>query len=139
MDGAPLRSARMPSRRLRIRSAALVAGLGVALAPAAAADAAPTLRCKSADLRYPFEPGGPKTFGVFELRITNGTCRKAHRVAKAWMAKLELNILLGDETVPRRAAGFAFTTLPPDAAQTFNERGRRDATTIRFDYRVPNG
>ena len=38
-----------------------------------------------------------------------------------------------------RVAGFAFETLPPDAAQTYNERGRKRAKTIRFDYRVPNG
>jgi hypothetical protein len=105
----------------------------------AAADAAPTLRCKSADLRYPFQPGGPKTFGVFKLRITDGECAEAHRVARAWMAEFELNILLGSAKLPRKVAGFTFTTLPPDAAQTFNERGRRGTTTIRFDYVVPNG
>jgi hypothetical protein len=29
--------------------------------------------------------------------------------------------------------------LPPNAAQTYNERGRKGTKTIRFDYRVPNG
>lgn len=127
--------------RHAIRAAGIVFVAVVALPPAAVADAdaEPMLRCKSADLRYPFEPGGPKTFGVFKLRITDGTCRKAHRVAKAWMAKFELNVLLGDVKLPRRAAGFTFTTLPPDAAQTYRERGRKGTTTIRFDYRVPNG
>ena len=46
---------------------ALLAALAVL--PAATAGAATTQRCKSADLRYPFEPGGPKTFGVFKLRV----------------------------------------------------------------------
>jgi hypothetical protein len=105
----------------------------------AIADAEPALRCKSADLRYPFEPGGPKTFGVFKLQITNGRCRQAHRVARAWMARFELNILLGQVKLPHQVAGFTFTTLPPNAAQTFREQGRKETTTIRFDYRVPNG
>jgi hypothetical protein len=76
---------------------------------------------------------------VFKLRITDGTCRNAHRVAKAWMAKFELNILLGHVKLPRTAAGFTFTTLPPNAAQTYRERGRKGTTTIFFDYRVPSG
>jgi hypothetical protein len=95
--------------------------------------------CKSADLRYPFMPGGAKTFGVFELRITGGGCTTAHRVAKAWMQKLEANIRGGSGNVPRSAGGFSFTTLPAHAAQTYSERGRRGSTTIRFDYVVPNG
>jgi hypothetical protein len=110
-----------------------------ALLPPAVADARPTLRCKSADLRYPFREGGPKTFGVFKLRITGGGCTTAHRVAKAWMDEFEANIDAGRLELPRMVRGFAFTTLPPDAAQTYRERGRRRATTIRFDYRVPNG
>jgi hypothetical protein len=126
-----------------IRAAGIVLVTPVALLPLATATAeaheTPTLRCKAADLRYPFEPGGPKTFGVFKLRITDGTCRKAHRVAKAWMAEFELNILLGHVTLPRTVAGFVFTTLPPNAAQAYRERGRKGATTIRFDYRIPNG
>ena len=133
----------MPSQSLRVRRAIRAAGIALVtvavLPPAADANAAAALNCRSADLRYPFEPGGPKTFGVFDLRITDGTCRKAHRVAKAWMAKFELNLLLGEVKLPRRAAGFTFTSLPPDAAQTFRLRGRNGTTTIRFDYRVPNG
>lgn len=125
--------------RHAIRVAGVVFVTVVALPPVAKAEAAPTLRCNSADLRYPFEPGGPKTFGVFKLRITDGTCKQAHRVAKAWMAKFELNILLGAVKLPRTVAGFTFTTLPPNAAQTYRERGRKGTTTIRFDYRVPNG
>jgi hypothetical protein len=105
-------------------------------APAAARD---TLRCRSADLRYPFQQGGPKTFGVFKLRITNGRCRTAHRVAKAWMDEFEANIRAGRVKLPRQVLGFSFTTLPATEAQTYRERGRRRATTIRFDYRVPNG
>lgn len=113
--------------------------LALALLPAAGADARPAQRCKSADLRYPFQEGGPKTFGVFKLRITGGGCRTAHRVAKAWMKEFEANIAAGRVKLPRSVEGFAFATLPPNAAQTYRERGRRAATTIRFDYRVPNG
>jgi hypothetical protein len=117
---------------------ALVAVLAL-LATAPAADASSPVRCKSADLRYPFQPGGPKTFGVFRLQITNGTCSKAHRVARSWMAEFELELILGRVKLPRRVAGFSFTSLPPNAAQTYRERGRKGATTIRFDYVVPNG
>ena len=127
------------ARMQTIRAAAIALVTLAALLPAADANAASALDCRSADLRYPFQPGGPKTFGVFDLRITDGTCRKAHRVAKAWMAKFELNLLLGEVKLPRRAAGFTFTSLPPNAAQTFRLRGRSGTTTIRFDYRVPNG
>jgi hypothetical protein len=95
--------------RLAICAALFVAVL--ALLPAAPAAAATS--CRSADLRYPFRAGGPKTFGVFKLRVTNGTCRQAHRVARTWMAE--------------------------NAAQTYRLRGRKAARTIRFDYRVPNG
>ena len=116
---------------------ALAAAL--ALLPAATAGAAAPQRCKSADLRYPFEPGGPKTFGVFKLQVEGGSCARAHRVARSWMAEFELNLLLGKVKLPRKVAGFSFKSLPPDAAQTYRERGRRGATTIRFDYRVPNG
>jgi hypothetical protein len=46
-----------------------------------------------------------------------------------------------DEKVklPKHVEGFTFKTLAPDAAQTYNERGRKGAKTIRFDYVVPNG
>jgi hypothetical protein len=132
----------MPRQHFRIRSAFCAAAVvlaTVALLPSGVADASPTRRCKSADLRYAFEPGGSKTFGVFKLRITGGGCTTAHRVARAWMADFELNLLLGHVSVPRKAAGFMFATLSPNAAQTYNEQGRKGATTIRFDYRVPNG
>jgi hypothetical protein len=134
----------MPWQYVRIRHATCAAAVVFAtvaapLLPAATAYARPTLRCKSADLRYPFEPGGSKTFGVFKLRITDGKCRRAHRVARAWMADFELNLLLGHVTLPHKVAGFTFATLPPNAAQTYRERGRKRTTRIRFDYRVPNG
>ena len=121
----------------RVAAIALAAVVALLLVPSA--HAAPAVRCKSADLRYPFQPGGPKTFGVFKLTIANGTCAKAHRVARSWMAEFELELLLGRVKLPHKVAGFAFTSLPPNAAQTYRERGRRGATTIRFDYRVPNG
>jgi hypothetical protein len=60
-------------------------------------------------------------------------------VAKAWMNTFEGDLLRGHLRLPRSVAGFTFTTLAPNAAQTYRERGRRRATTIRFDYRVPNG
>jgi hypothetical protein len=113
-----------------------VVALLVATAPA---HAAASRSCKAGDLHYPFQPGGPKTFGVFKLTVTGGTCAKAHRVARSWMAEFELDLLLGKVKLPRKVAGFSFKSLPPDAAQTYRERGRRGATTIRFDYRVPNG
>jgi hypothetical protein len=110
------------------------------LPPAAVAAATPAARCKSADLRYPFQPGGPDTFGVFRLRVTGGGCTTAHRVAKAWMERFEAGLTApGPVKLPRKVAGFSFTTLPPNAAQTYRERGRKRTTTIRFDYRVPNG
>ena len=117
-------------------AAALVAAL---LVPAAAADARPTRTCKSADLRYPFQPGGPKTFGVFKLQITGGRCATAHRVAKTWMERFEANLRAGREKLPRLVRGFRFTTLPAKEAQTYRLRGRKGTTSIRFDYVVPNG
>jgi len=111
----------------------LPAAVLLALAPAAPASAAPRT-CKSADLRYPFQEGGPKTFGVFKLTIEGGSCTTAHRVAKAWKDKFEVAY-----KVPRTVAGFTFKTLKPTEAQSYNERGRKGATTIRFVYRVPNG
>jgi hypothetical protein len=121
----------------RVTTVVLVA-LAALLSAAPAADAA-TTRCKSADLRYPFQPGGERTFGVFGLQVADGTCTRAHRVARTWMAEFELELLLGRVRLPRKVAGFRFTSLPPNAAQTYRLRGRRGATTIRFDYRVPNG
>jgi hypothetical protein len=114
-----------------------VVAIATTLLPTAVADA--STRCKSSDLRYAFRPGGAKTFGVFRLRITNGGCRTARHVAKDWMTKFEARIRRGNTRPPRFVDGYTFTTLPATRAQTFNERGIRAATVIRFDYRVPNG
>jgi hypothetical protein len=121
-------------------AAAVLLATVAALLPAAIADARPARTCESADLRYPFRPDGPKDFGVFKLRITGGSCTTARRVAKAWMKAFEARLRgPGRLRLPRSVAGFRFTTLPPNAAQTYRERGRRRTTTVRFDYRVPNG
>lgn len=109
-----------------------------ALLPAPATAAAPK-PCKSADLRYPFQQGGPKTFGVLRLTITRGTCATARRVAKAWGKAFEANITAGRDTRPIRAAGFAFNELKVMRPQEYRLRGRRGTTSMRFDYRVPNG
>ncbi len=124
-------------RRLPL-AVALVVIAAVLIGPATAS-AAPTRTCKSADMRYPFEPGGPKTFGVFELRITGGACTTARGVAKAWMDEFEANLRKGRVKLPRSVKGFAFTTLPANEPQTYRERGRKGKTTIRFNYVVPNG
>jgi hypothetical protein len=112
-----------------------------AIVPATATGAAapPARNCHSADLRYPFEPGGPKTFGVFQLRITGGPCATAHRVAAAWMKRFEAAFRAGRTVVPRSVAGFRFTTLPAHEVQAFSERGQSATATIWFDYRIPNG
>ena len=123
---------------MRIRHALALTAVGLAFLPAATADAK-TSTCKSADLRYPFQPGGPKTFGVFRLRVTGGSCTTAHRVAKAWMTKFEANIDNGSGARPKSAAGFTFTELPPNAAQTYRLRGTKAKTRINFDYVIPNG
>jgi hypothetical protein len=123
----------------RIRHIAVAAVTATVLLPAATADAKPT-RCKSADLRYPFQPGGPNTFGVFKLKITNGKCATAHRVAKRWMQRFEKSIREeGEIKLPRHVLGFDFETLPATEAQSYRERGRRGDKVIRFLYRVPNG
>jgi hypothetical protein len=117
----------------------VAAALALALAPAAPAAAAPRA-CRSADLRYPFQAGGPKDFGVFRLKITGGSCPTAHRVAKAWMKRFEAGLRKpGPVRLPRHVDGFTFTQLPPNAAQTYRLKGRRHSTTLRFDYVVPNG
>jgi hypothetical protein len=116
----------------------LPVAVALALLPAATAQAKPTT-CKSADLRYPFQPGGPKSFGVFKLTIEGGKCTTAHRVAKAWMKAYEDEIKQGRVKLPKSVEGYAFKTLDSQQAQTYRERGRKGATTIRFDYRVPNG
>jgi hypothetical protein len=121
-----------------VRMSLVLAVLALVLIPAAAAQAKPT-RCASADLRYPFEEGGPNTFGVFKLRVTHGSCTTAHRVAKKWMTRFERNLRAGKVKLPKNVEGFAFKTLKADQAQSYNERGRKDGTTIRFEYVVPNG
>jgi len=116
-----------------------VAVLALALLAASPAHAA-TLTCKSADLRYPFRPGGPKTFGVFHLRVTGGQCPTAHHVAQAWMKRFEAGLRMpGPVRLPRLVEGFRFVSLPPTAAQTYRLRGVRSSTRINFDYVVPNG
>jgi hypothetical protein len=122
-------------RRLILLTAA-TALLGLATASNAAAA---STKCNSADLRYAFTKGGPKDFGVFRLKITNGSCKTAHRVAKIWQRRFEANLRAGHVRLPRTVRQFRFTTLRPNAAQTYREKGVRGATTIRFDYVVPNG
>ena len=111
----------------------LLPALALALVLAAPAQAAPTT-CSSKDLRYPFQPGGPKTFGVFHLRVSNGGCTTAHQAAKAWKVKFEKHY-----NVPKSAGGFAWTELPANAAQTYRLRGVKGSTRVNFDYVVPNG
>src|SRR3954452_17425001 len=123
-----LRSA--PMRRV------LAIAVAMLLLGAAAADAR---TCRSADLRYPFMAGGPKTFGVFKLRIDGGSCATAHSVAKTWMGRFEANLRAERVRLPKSVQGFTFKPLPAHAAQTYTERGRKASTTIRFDYVVPNG
>src|SRR5262245_35421704 len=125
----------MPSRLLAVLALVLLA----VLLPVTAADAKPR-RCKSADLRYPFQPGGPDDFGVFKLRISGGKCTTAHRVAEKWMTRFEKTIREEAKVkLPKHVEGFTFKSLPPTAAQTYNMRGRNGKRTIRFDYVVPNG
>jgi hypothetical protein len=107
--------------------------------PAATVTAATGRNCNSADLRYPFSPGGPKAFGVFKLRIANGTCTTAHRVAKTWMHRFETTLRAGHVVLPRAVSGFTFRTSPAHVPQTYISRGRRGTTTIWFEYRIPNG
>ena len=109
------------------------------LLPATAAGATPVHSCKSADLRYPFQPGGPKAFGVFALRIAHGDCATAHKVAKAWMKRFEAAFRAGRTDLPRSVGGFKFTRVPARLVQAFRLRGQRGTTTISFDYRIPNG
>ena len=123
---------------LRKLFVALVIGAGCLL-PATAAGAPSPRDCNSADLRYPFMPGGPQTFGVFELRVADGRCVNAHRVADAWMTRFEAAFRAGHVRLPRSMDGFTFTTLPAHVAQTYRERGQRQTTTIWFEYRIPNG
>jgi hypothetical protein len=120
--------------------AAAPAATAATAATATPATAAPgPLGCNSADLRYPFMPGGPRKFGVFELQVAHGGCATAHRVAQAWMTRFETALRAGNVRTPRSVDGFTFTTLPVHVAQTFRERGQLGATTIWFEYRIPNG
>ena len=115
------------------------AALAALLLIPAAAEATPTKVCKSADMRYPFEPGGPKTFGVFRLTVTGAGCGIARPVARRWMDRFEANLRDGRVKLPKRVRGFRFKQLPPNEAQTHRLRGRREGASIRFDYVVPNG
>jgi hypothetical protein len=116
------------------------ASIAACLLPATAAAATASPRsCRAADLRYPFMPGQPNAFGVFELQIAHGPCTTAHRVAKAWMGRFETAFRAGHFTMPRSVDGFRFTTLSAHEAQAFRERGQMGATTIWFKYRIPNG
>jgi hypothetical protein len=126
----------MPARLPRLLLAPVVALVLLPVAPAAAK----SRTCASSDLRYPFQAGGPKDFGVFRLKITGASCPTAHAVAKAWMTRFEKNLRgPGKLHLPRHVKGYTFKTLPPNAAQTYRLRGTNGAKTLRFDYVVPNG
>jgi hypothetical protein len=107
--------------------------LAATLLLAAPANAA-TQTCSSKDLRYAFTEGGPKTFGIFKLRVTNGSCSTARKAAKAYKTTFEKKY-----KVPKQAGGFTFTELPPNAPQTYRLRGVKGTTRINFNYVVPNG
>jgi hypothetical protein len=125
---------------MRKLTSLLVSGLALAAVTAAVASTSTTVRrCNSSDLRYPFQPGGAKTFGVFRLRVAGGRCRTAHAVAHDWMRRFEKNLQGGHLRLPKSIDGFSFTNLPVRAAQTYRERGRRRTTTVWFNYVVPNG
>ena len=128
-----------PTTRVMRRSVLMfLATAAVAAALPATAGAVPRT-CSSSDLRYAFQAGGPKTFGVFRLSVEGGSCPTAHRVAKRWMTLFEANIDRGSTRLPKSAAGFTFKTLPAREAQEYRQRGRRGSVTVRFVYRVPNG
>jgi hypothetical protein len=136
---ATIRAVRARRPRGAVRIAVVAAAAAFVLLAAPTASVARTVSCKSTDLRFPFQPGGPKSFGVFRLRIDGGRCATAHRVAKDWKKRFEANLRAGHDTLPRSVDGFTFTSLPVKAAQTFRMRGRKGKVTIRFDYVVPNG
>jgi hypothetical protein len=121
----------------------LLAVVAAVAAPAPAASAAPTAgaarACASKDLRYPFEPGGPKTFGVFALTARGTTCPTAHRLARTWQARFEHDLMRGRLRFPKRIEGYRFRRLPVHAAQTYTLRGTKGARRVQFDYAVPNG
>jgi len=109
-----------------------MAAMAVALTAVAPASAAPTA-CKSSDLRYSFNPGGPKTFGVFNLRQTATTCKVARYVAKEFGRKYE-----STGKLPKRAGGFAIFgyTSGPQQVTIKATAGRK---VVRFRYVVANG
>jgi hypothetical protein len=126
------------SKPLKLFIAALL--VTACLLPGTATAATARRNCRSADLHYPFQPGGPRIFGVFALRIAHGPCTTAHHVAQDWMNKFETGFRKpGPLVIPRSVDGFRFTTLPAHEAQEFRERGQMGTTTIWFDYRIPNG
>ena len=90
-------------------------------------------------MRYAFQPGQPKYFGVFKLRIDGGGCKTARSVAKEWMQRFEADLQRGKVRLPKNVQGFAFKSLAPDKAQSYNEKGVKGSKTIRFEYTVPNG
>ncbi len=114
----------------------LTALLGALATTVPSVAAAETRRCPSADLRYPFQPGMPNHFGVLRLKVTDGSCATAHRVAKTWQQRFERS---PTAKLPRSVHGFRFRQLPPNAAQTYRLRGTRGKTVVSFDYMVPNG
>jgi hypothetical protein len=122
-------------RRLLL-PATLIAALAAVPSAAPAAVDAKTLRCASADLRYGIQEGMPHFFGVHRLKVTDGTCATAHRVAKRWQRRFERS---PTATLPRKVYGFRFRQLPPNAAQTYRLKGTRGTTVVRFAYVVPNG
>jgi hypothetical protein len=126
--------------RIRRFARSLGVSLGaLALLATAQAEAAATRSCPSADLRYPFREGGRNDFGVFRLQVTGGSCTTARRVAGTWMSRFEGDLADGRIRLRRTVEGYRFTTLPPNAPQTYRLRGRKTLTSIRFDYVVPNG
>jgi hypothetical protein len=102
--------------------------------------AAAAQTCKSADLRFPFEPGAPKIFGVSQLRVSGGTCATAHRVAKEWGRRFRAEDRpTGPTHIPKKVLGFTFTSLPIHAVQELSLRGVKGSTRINFHYVIPNG
>src|SRR4051794_32640466 len=126
----------MHPRPTILRSAAALTVAAALLVPGSAAAA---VGCRSSDLRYPFQKGGPKDFGVFRLTIANASCATARSAAKAWKHDFEAALKAGRVRLPKHEGGFTFKTLKATEAQTYRERGTKGSAVIRFDYRVPNG
>jgi hypothetical protein len=55
------------------------------------------------------------------------------------MGRSESELRAGRVRHPRNVSGFASLELPAKAGQTYRLRGRRGATSIRFDYVVSKG